>query len=101
MGCTSSKKQKQVRVGEDLFNKDGDVRKKLLTGFQMSKDVDGIEANFQIAFWKMTRKSTKKWRAHLLSKNKRKLKRKKTYHKGRILTLLPTVPTPVNLVDSH
>ena len=60
MGCTSSKGQKQVRVGEDLFNKDGDVRKKLLTGFQMSKDADGIEANFQIAFWKRTRKKYEK-----------------------------------------
>ena len=60
MGCTSSKKQKQTRIGEDLFNKDGDVRKKLLTGFQMSKDVDGIEANFQIAFWKRTRKKYEK-----------------------------------------
>ena len=60
MGCTSNKEQKQARVGEDLFNKDGDVRKKLLTGFQMSKDVDGIEANFQIAFWKRTRKKYEK-----------------------------------------
>ena len=60
MGCTSSKERKQVRFGEDLFNKDGDVRKKLLTGFQMSKDVDGIEANFQIAFWKRARKKYEK-----------------------------------------
>ena len=60
MECTSSKEQKQVRVGEDLFNKDADVRKKLLTGFQMSEDVDGIEANFQIAFWKRTRKKFEK-----------------------------------------
>ena len=60
MGCTSSREQKQVRVGEDLFNKDGDVRKKLLTGFQISKDVDGIEANFQIGFWKRTRKKYEK-----------------------------------------
>ena len=60
MGCTSSKKQKQTQIGEDLFNKDADVRKKLLTGFQMSKDVDGIEANFQIAFWKKTRKKYEK-----------------------------------------
>ena len=58
MGCTSSKKQKQIQIGEDLFNKDGDVRKKLLTGFQMSKD--GIEANFQIAFWQRTRKKYEK-----------------------------------------
>lgn len=60
MGCTSSKKQKEIRTGEDLFNKDGDVQKKLLTGFQMSKDVDGIEANFQIAFWKRTQKKYEK-----------------------------------------
>ena len=60
MGCTSSKEQKQLRVGKDLFNKDGDVQKKSLTGFKMSKDVDGIEANFQIGFWKRTRKRYKK-----------------------------------------
>ena len=34
--------------------------KKLLIGFQTSKDVDGIEANFQIAFWKKTRKKYEK-----------------------------------------
>ena len=60
MGCTLSEKQKQVRIGEDLFNKDGDVRKKLLTSFQMSKDTDGIKANFQIAFWKRMRKKYEK-----------------------------------------
>lgn len=60
MGSTSSKKQKEIQIGDDLFNKDGDIRKKLLTGFQMSKDVDGIEANFQIAFWKRTRKKYEK-----------------------------------------
>ena len=55
MGCASSKKQKQLEIGGNLY-----VRKKLLTGFQMSKDVDGIEANFQIAFWKRTRKKYEK-----------------------------------------
>ena len=61
MGCKSSKTQKQIiRDNGDLFNKDGDVRKKLLTGFQMSKDADGIEANFQIAFWKRTQKKYEK-----------------------------------------
>ena len=49
-----------MRDDGDIFNKDGDVRKKLLTGFQMSKDTDGIEANFQIAFWKRTRKKYEK-----------------------------------------
>ena len=37
MGCASSEKQKQLEIGGNLYNKDGDVRKKLLTGFQMSK----------------------------------------------------------------
>ena len=60
MGCASSKKQKQFEIGGNLYNKDGDVRKKLLTGFQMSKGADGIEANFQIAFWKRTRKKYEK-----------------------------------------
>ena len=60
MGCASSKKQKQLEIGGNLYNKDGDVRNKLLIGFQMSKDVDGIEANFQIAFWKRTRKKYEK-----------------------------------------
>ena len=60
MGCASSKKQKQLEIGGNLYNKDGHVRKKLLTGFQMSKDADGIEGNFQIAFWKRTRKKYEK-----------------------------------------
>ena len=60
MGCATSKKRKQLEIGGNLYNKDGDVRKKLLTGFQMSKDVDGTEANFQITFWKRTRKKYEK-----------------------------------------
>ena len=46
MGCALSKKKKQIESNGDLYNKDSDDRRKLLTGFQMSKDVDGIEANF-------------------------------------------------------
>ena len=60
MGCASSKKQKQLEIGGNLYNKDADIRKKLLTGFQMSKDAEGLEANFQIAFWKRTRKKYEK-----------------------------------------
>ena len=60
MGCASSKKQKQIESDGDLYNKHSDDRRKLLTGFQMSKDVDGIEANFQIAFWKKKRKKHEK-----------------------------------------
>ena len=48
MGCASSTKQKQME--------NGGCKKKLLTGVQMSKDVDGMEANFQIAFWRKSRK---------------------------------------------
>ena len=56
MGCASSKKQKQMENGGCIYNKDVDVKKKLLTGVQMSKDADGMEANFQIAFWRKSRK---------------------------------------------
>ena len=56
MGCASSTKQKQMENGGCIYNKDVDVKKKLLTGVQMSKDVDGVEANFQIAFWRKSRK---------------------------------------------
>ena len=58
MGCASSKKQ--IESDGDLYNKDSDDRRKLLTGFQMSKDVDGIEANFQIACWKKKGKKYEK-----------------------------------------
>ena len=60
MGCTSSKNQKLLENGGCLYNKDVDVKKKLLTGVQMSKDVDGMEANFQIAFWRKSRKKYEK-----------------------------------------
>ena len=56
MGCGSSKKQKQIQIGNDLYNKDSDARNRILTGFQMSEDADGLEANFQIAFWKKNAK---------------------------------------------
>ena len=65
MGCASSKKQKQLEIGGNLHNKDVDVKKKLLTGVQMSKDADGMEANFQIAFWRRTRKKYEKLIAYL------------------------------------
>ena len=44
MGNTSSKKQKQTEMGGDLYNEDSDVRRKLLTGFHMPKEPEGIEA---------------------------------------------------------
>lgn len=60
MGCTSSKKQRQTEIGGDLFNEDSDVRRKLLTGFHMSKGPEGIEANFQFALGKTKRKKYEK-----------------------------------------
>ena len=52
MGCVSSKKQHI----EGLFNEDSDIRRKFLTGIQMSKGPEGIEGNFQFAFGKTKRK---------------------------------------------
>ena len=60
MGCASSKKQKQIEFDGHFYNKDSGDRRKLLTGFQMSKDVDGLEANFHIAFSKRKRKKYEK-----------------------------------------
>ena len=46
---------------EDVYiTKTSTLKKKLLTGVQMSKDVDGMEANFQIAFWRKSRKKYEK-----------------------------------------
>ena len=56
MGCASSKKQHK----EGLFNEDSDVRRKFLTGIQMSKGSEGIEGNFQLAFGKTKRKRYEK-----------------------------------------
>ena len=60
MGCASSKPQKQLEIGGDLYNKDGDTRRKLMTGLHTSKEPDGIETNFQIGLWKRTHKKYEK-----------------------------------------
>ena len=52
----SSKEQEEIQIGKDIFKKDVDVKKKLLTGVHVVKNTDEIEANFQIAFWKKERK---------------------------------------------
>ena len=70
MGCGLSKKQYK----EGLFNEDSDVRRKLLTGIQMSKSPEGIEGNFQLAFGKTKRKRYEKWQALRLSGNNQNLK---------------------------
>ena len=51
--------KKKHRDG-DYYNKDVDAKRKLLTGFQMSRDTDGVEANFQISFCKKTKKHYEK-----------------------------------------
>ena len=42
MGCATSK-------NEDKCNRDVCERRKILTGFHMSRNADGIETNFQFA----------------------------------------------------
>ena len=50
MGCRSSKQHNgDIFNEENIFN---EIRRKLLTGIQLSKDTNGIEGNFQIAFGK-------------------------------------------------
>ena len=57
MGCRSSKQHNgDIFNEENIFNK---IRRKLLTGIQMSKDTNGIEGNFQIAFGKTENKVRK------------------------------------------
>ena len=60
MGCASSKTQKQLETGGDLYNKEGDTQRKLMTGLHIAKGPDSVEANFQICLWKRTRKKYEK-----------------------------------------
>ena len=53
MGCATSK-------NEDKCNKDVCERRKILTGFHMSKNVDGIETNFQFAIERKAKKAYEK-----------------------------------------
>ena len=50
MGCATSK-------NEDKCNKDVCERRKILTGFHMSREVDGIETNFQSAIERKAKKT--------------------------------------------
>ena len=50
MGWATSK-------NEDEWNKDVCERRKILTGFHMSRDVDGIETNFQFAIERKAKKT--------------------------------------------
>ena len=56
MGCTSSSKKQDG----DYFNKDIDEKRKLLTGFHVSRGADGIETNFQIAISRRAKKTYEK-----------------------------------------
>ena len=55
MGCASSSKK-----DGDYYNKDIDEKRKLLTGFHMSRGTEGIETNFQVAIWRKSKKHYKK-----------------------------------------
>ena len=50
MGCATSK-------NEDKCNKNVCERRKILTGFHMSRDVNGIETNFQFAIERKAKKT--------------------------------------------
>ena len=50
MGCATSK-------NEDKCKKDVCERRKILTGFHMSRDADGIETNFQFAIERKAKKT--------------------------------------------
>ena len=50
MGCATSK-------NEDKCNKDVRERRKILTGFHMSKNADEIETNFQVAIERKAKKT--------------------------------------------
>ena len=50
MGCATSK-------NEDKCNNDVCERRKILTGFHMSRDVDGIETNFQFTIERKAKKT--------------------------------------------
>ena len=69
-----------MRDNGDIFNKDGDVRKKLLTGFQMST-LTVSKLISRSPSRKGREKSTKKWQAHLLPRDNRNLKKSKTVKK--------------------
>ena len=56
MGCTSSSKKQN----EDECNKDVCERRKMLTGFHMSRDADGKETNFQFAIERKVKKTYEK-----------------------------------------
>ena len=51
MGCATSK-------NEEKCSKDVCERRKILTGFHMSRDPDGIETNFQFAIEIKAKKKT-------------------------------------------
>ena len=50
MGCATSK-------NEDKCNQDVCERRKILTGFHMSRDADGIETNFHVAIERKAKKT--------------------------------------------
>ena len=69
MGCATSK-------NEDKRNKDVCERRKILTGFYMSRDSNGIETNFQIA---IERKAKKTYEVSAVKKENDEVKEEKEF----------------------
>ena len=52
MGCATSKNEDGIKCNKDVCE-----RRKILTGFHMSRDAEGIETNFQFAIERKAKKT--------------------------------------------
>ena len=52
MGCATSKNKDGTKCNKDVCE-----RRKMLTGFHMSRDADGIQTNFQVAIERKAKKT--------------------------------------------
>ena len=52
MGCATSKNEDGIKCNKDVCK-----RRKMLTGFHMSRDANGIETNFQFAIERKAKKT--------------------------------------------
>ena len=69
MGCATSKNKDGTKCNKDVCE-----RRKMLTGFHMSRDADGIETNFQVAIERKAKKPTKCLPLKNRSENQKKSK---------------------------
>ena len=52
MGCATSKNEDGIKCNKDVCE-----RRKIFTGFHMSRDPNGIETNFRIAIERKSKKN--------------------------------------------